>query len=379
MLTRSRQAPLNVSCAGFHCSRAAPGKKQQLLEEILIKNMPRVHQLHVDRELTINQLGPANGLRELHLSGYRGLDVPRAFAGLLFNHEAPMLQALELKECSVTWPQDVLHLYLRTFSVSSSSTTLHDILVALRGMPLLEVLELQNVLPDGIDPSESSHTIILPHIQSIYLTGELRSTVNFLSHFDLNPPSLRSVTLSRRRWCETGADDLEKQIKQITAWPGLKYASTMFSESGLVHEISTQFKKSDTSRKVLRILDRRCSHHVRLQTIGRCFPLSDVEAFTISGRIPPTNLEQMLQQMPRLRAVRFQNYVGFSFLHFLRLDPSETHHDHDSVADAHAPPLRLQVLAFSNIAFSPNSGLMSEIRNGTRPQPKSQVEIMRIH
>ncbi|OCH88809.1 hypothetical protein OBBRIDRAFT_794899 [Obba rivulosa] len=151
---------------------------------------------------------PAPLLRTLRLfepMGGMGSAGGRGFTSPLFQAEHPQLQKLALLGVPlVQWTNPLLcpsltELYLERYETTSYSPTMSEMLTALENMPLLRVIELKSILPNDKSEKKSRalKTVIMPHLQSISLSGgrlSPKQCAYILDHLSL--PALRALSLS---------------------------------------------------------------------------------------------------------------------------------------------------------------------------------------
>lgn len=156
-------------------------------------------------ERTFTLISSATALKRLELDAHNneGAFGARAFvdrAGhpclrIVYGNEALRLEVLVLKSINFTWRHEFHHPNLRTLSIQLQSVPrrgmgpLDCILAALRGMPLLEALVLQNCLPDDIPLSiPHDHPIVrLRHLRVLSLRAATFRCTNLISYLEFPP------------------------------------------------------------------------------------------------------------------------------------------------------------------------------------------------
>lgn len=146
-------------------------------------------------------------VKALHLQSYGSLhrhsygsegDI-RPFSRLLSAGVAPQLQNLLVEESAIKWATiSFHHPNLKTLYISGQGrgATCESFLASLRSMPLLETLELINVLPD-VHIAHSHPDIALPLLHSIKLYGGTFACANLLTFLDIPQTCLVEVSGGR--------------------------------------------------------------------------------------------------------------------------------------------------------------------------------------
>ncbi|KAK7051569.1 hypothetical protein VNI00_004548 [Paramarasmius palmivorus] len=170
MLERSKNAALDVAIR-----RLPYGSERQNALDVIQNQVHRVRHLHVSMghveflKVLIRVLThAAPSLRSLKIVNYMNLDLQSDFlAG-----EAPLLTDLRLHSTYLSWDspflQNLTRLELSGDSWSNLPTG-KQFLDALRRMPMLEVLELRQILPRAIEGNE---VVSLPNLRELSLEAE---------------------------------------------------------------------------------------------------------------------------------------------------------------------------------------------------------------
>ena len=239
MLARSQGVPLSIHHRAV-TTRRRTEDLQSLQAALAAIHRVRLLRLFLPwetyRKVSSLLLAPAPLLTQMHVSTPNMLScIGRAPPVLPLDQPThPALATLDLSAYSVSWPQLATCSNLRHFSVHYAPfmrPTLHtvaEVLETLRGMPLLETLNLSNVLlsplPQFSDPTRQPLTVNLPHLEHFTLCGEAAPSAGLLDN--VHHPNTTRLTLHYSHIAET---DLPIILPSI--WSKLSGETTLESQS----------------------------------------------------------------------------------------------------------------------------------------------------
>lgn len=249
LLLRSKKAPLRIVAI----LTALDNERCKVLENILDRESERVKELYLTGTPRLLQNAckkisqPAVLLETLVLSQTYPPSTDEGLPPIpqtLSPHLLPRLRSLELRRLRFKWDHPILCTSLTTLVIhgrmGSMVGTFEHLLSAVEGMPDLEVLELDGVIPplpaDAIAIPACSRKIPLPHLQYISLSDSPLDCANLLNHFVLSTtPRLKLVA----RGAPKNAAFFTQIREQLSRAPSLQ---TLLIEHSLTDRILTGWR-----------------------------------------------------------------------------------------------------------------------------------------
>ncbi|KZT09331.1 uncharacterized protein LAESUDRAFT_810937 [Laetiporus sulphureus 93-53] len=210
LLRRSKQMPLTVT-ADFASRAWKEVGRKQITFEMVAKEMARIKSLniHASRPIARSLLKTLNGpmplLQTLVICGPEWLldrsrvQIPTgtSLPILLHSGHSTGLQRLDIRFYPIRW-KSLVSLSLKHLTVRSigeaAQTSLSDVLKAAESMPLLETLDLEDVIvPDSATFTAPNRTAVLPLLRSLRLVADFRDCTYIL--YKLSFPNLNALTL----------------------------------------------------------------------------------------------------------------------------------------------------------------------------------------
>lgn len=292
MLSRSMQAPLDVSCA------RAPQRQAEEAYRLICKDLHRVRQLQlvVPHQFAQQFLqacksttAPELALIDVRLNRD---DVPEVEGGgILGGHSAPRLQSFRLaSHRGIVWKSLFLPTALRNLSViqwNRRPRQVTELLSVLETLPNLETLHLEGVLPsDTTNPEIHSKPITLP-IFSLSLVGTPTRCAAFLTHVRL--PQARTIQLDSVVTNDRGLGDLSAVLnaRLTDTRPTPHIQSLFFDEShgenfitrlclssSIPPQPATASPPSTAPERTLRLTLRHARHGDTVPAFVRALPLT---------------------------------------------------------------------------------------------------------
>lgn len=310
LLARTKKAPLSIKVMPWVTTVG----KLPILEKLLAEESERIYELGLSLSFVaaLDKSGPLSSLQKVHLElPYQTSDKPSSFSKILFDGAAPDLQYLSLSVLSFIWRSNVHHPHLRHLYLTSRrrAESLNNILAALEGMPLLELLDLRGCLPDELKPAISgSPLLILPHLETIELRSKLEDCINFLSYFQT--PSARDITMLGS--CSNSKDKLDADLAPITQVAGLKYAQLTYNPTQLTYnptccfafQFATHPSYDDPLAKRVQVLYYCTIRSAIYYAIYDALPLFNLLSFTLEGPVPKKTMTRLFASMPRLQVLQ---------------------------------------------------------------------------
>ncbi|KAG6821442.1 hypothetical protein H0H93_010166 [Arthromyces matolae] len=199
MLKRSKMASLVVK-ADLTCITPRIFEAVRLA----LLHAPRIHDLQLRAgSATIQRLLTAEPAFQLPMIRSLSLSVPPAprfgtdegfeLPETILTGETPYLRRLELHKVNVAWDSQLLqgltHLTIHDVS-ASARPTMELFMDALERMSALEVLDIQNALPQSPLGSASDRVVELRHLAQLKITSTVPECGNLATHITI-PPSAR--------------------------------------------------------------------------------------------------------------------------------------------------------------------------------------------
>ncbi|KAG2757078.1 hypothetical protein P692DRAFT_20790170 [Suillus brevipes Sb2] len=215
MLMRSKMAPLNLRCG----QRYRMDSVQKAL-------------MHIDRlqEVSLPFLNGGmtyrwvmeflNKLSSCSAPKLQSLSLEEEFAQTLriaipTSFVAPNLRSLQLKYCDLSWASSVLT-GLTSLNIKKLSPeclpTLEELISALRRMPSLRFLELEDALPTlppqtmSLPRAPPAMNVRLPHLNRLRFVAKILDVANVLAHIELPDSTMLEVQLGCRPSSPTNAN-----------------------------------------------------------------------------------------------------------------------------------------------------------------------------
>ncbi|KAG5723409.1 hypothetical protein E4T56_gene13779 [Termitomyces sp. T112] len=246
MLKRSKMASLFVK-ADLSCftPRIFDAVRLALLHASRIQNLQlRAGSANIERLLTSGPSFQIPMIRSLSLSVPRslrfGADEDFTLPDTVLTEETPYLRRLELHRVIINWDSQLLkgltHLTIHDVTTSARPTT-DQLMNALERMPVLEVLDIQDALPQPPDgPSSPDRIVDLPQLALLSITSTVPECVNLVSCITI--PASARIHLSCSG-TETTGGDFSGVMRVISNPRGAAYR---------------QEKDGPPERKVIRVL-----------------------------------------------------------------------------------------------------------------------------
>ncbi|KAG6844779.1 hypothetical protein H0H87_003897 [Tephrocybe sp. NHM501043] len=272
MLKRSKMAGLVVK-ADLSCITP------RIFEAVRLALLhgPRIHHLQLRAgSATIERLLTTKSL-ELPMIHSLSLAVPRVtrfgtdegftIPDAISSGEAPYLRRLELQKVNIAWDSNLLkgltHLTIHDIATSLRPST-DQLMDALERMPALQVLDLQDALPQSpTEPPSSARFLALNELTHLVITSTVPECSNFLARLSI--PASARVQMSCSGTEATGGD-FSGIMKIISNPRGAAYRQE--SKVGL------------PERKITRVLHIHHEAPISLIVRGWTNALSPQEAFT---------------------------------------------------------------------------------------------------
>lgn len=215
VLQRSRSAPLFVSA---HTDSRPGGRKSQSLK-VVMESLARIRDLRLtgapdilERALSVWR-GPAPLLENVSLTVPTDLGLSRQFSprlDLFLNGQAERLQRLEMQEYPFPWnivsSFPLLKHLIVSHQLDDAVPTMTDMLNTLERLPLLEELELRDILPPCLEATNYlpgvTRVIALPRLRSVKLSARTQDCTNLLIHLSVHPDAVFSIHCRGREGAE---------------------------------------------------------------------------------------------------------------------------------------------------------------------------------
>lgn len=315
LLSRSKNVPLSIAVQPGKMGSTTPEDKQRILRTLLAKDMSRVYELYFTFDDDRKVVGSARMLRTLNLWNINGSRIdPSPFTGIFYHNQAPLLEHLILHLIPYTWQPTVYYPHLKEFHLWSNAAwdnfpigTFTDILTVVERMPLLEILHLQDCLPNDAKPP--ARTLVKPFLRDITLRGKLDSCLKFLSYMDC--PSMKKIRISSN----FNDGHMDWPLARISYPSGLRYAFL----GPICNDGSTFFRLYDHSQPGVKDFSPRISVKGTdkcdfpetspdwvYRLCGEILSFSDVETLTLyeAEDLLDAGFAKLLSQMRRLRVIR---------------------------------------------------------------------------
>lgn len=243
MLERSRKAALVVSC---NVTTLPPDSLEQVLSQLPRIKVLRLHSYHWDFDRTLDHLlsQPAPLLQEFRFT-VLGDSLGRTLKPLsdaIFQQRTPQLRSLELMNCSFSWTSCIFS-GLRTLCVRGASSTLPELLPALKRMPGLERLALEQLSIISGGSNAFFDRVPLVRLKSIVFSGTIQTAVALFAHLALPDNVKIALNLAKVEGPQSLSDLLSAMKKSPGKFgPVFRSLRTIFWCLKTVVQFSTSIK-----------------------------------------------------------------------------------------------------------------------------------------
>ncbi|KIK48252.1 hypothetical protein CY34DRAFT_798348 [Suillus luteus UH-Slu-Lm8-n1] len=207
MLMRSKMAPLNLRC-GQRYRMDSVQKALMHIDRLQEVSLPFLNGGITYRWVMefLNKLSSCSAPR------LQSLSLEEEFAQTLriaipISFVAPNLRSLQLKYCNLSWASSVLT-GLTVLNIKKLSPeclpTLEELISALRRMPGLRFLELEDALPTlppqtmSLSRAPPAMNVRLPHLKRLRLVAKILDVANVLAHIELPDSAMLEVQIGCR-------------------------------------------------------------------------------------------------------------------------------------------------------------------------------------
>lgn len=341
--SRTRKAPLSITThrnVDFRngAKKFAPATKMVLMN-LLAQEMWRICELRIPLHSQFPIVGSAAALRKLEILDSEGTNL-KSFFKIINGEDAPQLRCMRIFSSSFKWCP-MRHSNLRLFDLRrrwdscDKAAPVDNIIAALDGMPLLEVLRLQHCLPKRVPSSRSGDRVArLPHLRQVTLHSDIRTCIHFLTYLRL--PSATSISLKgQRNFSEPDFQRIDFQ------WPILSHCSLFLRNTGIRAVFIVGDNLSRSSPRFTLKGDTLYGHGLSsmLDIFFQIVSLSQVEILTISDNVDMSDrfFRGLVSRTPNLQVLRLAASLNV-------LNPLSVF--------VHTIP-HLKVLEMSSVSFNP--------------------------
>ncbi|KAE9396346.1 hypothetical protein BT96DRAFT_977537 [Gymnopus androsaceus JB14] len=221
MIKRSKMAPLTIQVIPEY--PLTPRVVDAV--SVGLKQLPRINKIHLlasgDNmyKLLSGVHDPAPFLRTLILDSIHTRVESYVLRPDFLGGDAPQLTHVDLSSCHLSWDSCFLRnlIYLRMHYPGPPVPTLGQFIIALTGMPQLQVLDLDCALPDSTyTRTDEKSYVDLPCLRKLYIAGTLSECAIFITHVYIPP----SATVHIKAICEQPEKDSVTPglINQVCRW-----------------------------------------------------------------------------------------------------------------------------------------------------------------